>query len=289
MKTKVTFIEAAISCGSPTRGTEFAFDSLVKTGITDEFEGSRCMPMDKLVPCREYPPNLRYLDTVMEVSRSLRKRVLSVLEEGRFPFIIGGDHSIAMGSLAALGEYWGTDDLALVYIDAHADINTDTSSSSGCIHGMDLAAACGICCDELTVGKNRVNIKGENIHIIGARSIDDPEWGIVEQLGVKMYTMEDVRRRGLEAVLDQVVEDVKGRRVHISFDVDSLDPKEFTATGYRIPYGLTLAEVERILRRVFATGQAVSFECVEYNPAMDADGRDLQSLLKLFRVVKALI
>ena len=284
MERSFALVEAAISCGSPTRGSEGAFDALVEAGLPDLFGGAALMPMEKLAPCESWPRGLRHLDTVMEVCRRLRANVLAALERGRYPVVIGGDHSCAMGSLAALGEFYGAENLAVVYVDAHTDINTDQTSVSGYIHGMDLAAACGKCCDELTVGRNKVNLLGENLHIIGARSIDPPEYGVVERAGAHLYTAPKVRERGLEWVLAQVLPALEGKRVHISFDVDVLDPSEFTATGYRIPEGLAAAEVERILSAVLDTGRTISFECVEYNPALDPGKRDLDTLMGILRI-----
>lgn len=285
MERSFALVEAAVSCGSPTRGTEGAFDALVGAGLPALFGGARLLPMEKLAPCSRWPEGLRHLDTVMEVCRRLRANVLDALGRGEYPVVIGGDHSCAMGTLAALGEFYGAEDLAVVYVDAHTDINTEATSESGCIHGMDLAAACGLCCDELTVGKNRVNLLGENLHFIGARSIDPPEYGIVERVGAHLHTAGEVRERGLEAVLNQVLPALEGRHVHISFDVDVLDPAEFSATGYNIPEGLTLAQVERILSAVLDTGRTCSFECVEYNPALDPEGRDRRALMDLLRGV----
>lgn len=285
MERRFTLIEAALSCGSPTRGSEGAFDALVGAGLPSLFKDARLLPMEKLAPCGHWPPGLRHLDTVMEVCRRLRTGVLNALERGEYPIITGGDHSCAMGSLAALGEFYGADNIAVVYVDAHTDINTDQTSESGCIHGMDLAAACGLCCGALTVGKNRVNLLGENLHFIGARSIDPPEYGIVDQVGAHLHTAGEVRERGLEAVLGDILPALAGKRVHISFDVDVLDPGEFRATGYNIPEGLAAAQVERILSAVLDTGLTVSFECVEYNPAMDPDGRDLNTLMGILRRV----
>ena len=285
MERSFALVEAAVSCGSPTRGTEGAFDALVGAGLPALFGGARLLPMEKLAPCSRWPEGLRHLDTVMEVCCRLRANVLDALGREEYPVVIGGDHSCAMGTLAALGEFYGAEYLAVVYVDAHTDINTEATSESGCIHGMDLAAACGLCCDELTVGKNRVNLLGENLHFIGARSIDPPEYGIVERVGAHLHTAGEVRERGLEAVLNQVLPALEGRHVHISFDVDVLDPAEFSATGYNIPEGLTLAQVERILRAVLDTGRTCSFECVEYNPVLDPGGRDLGALMKLLRGV----
>ena len=176
MERSFALVEAAVSCGSPTWGTEGAFDALVEAGLPAVFGDARLLPMEKLAPCAAWPDGLRHLDTVMEVCRRLRSNVLDALDRGEYPVVIGGDHSCAMGTLAALGEFYGAENLAVVYVDAHTDINTDQTSESGCIHGMDLAAACGLCCGALTVGRNRVNLLGENLHFIGARSIDPPEW-----------------------------------------------------------------------------------------------------------------
>lgn len=285
MERRFALVEAAISCGSPTRGSEGAFDALVQAGLPRLFRGARLAPMEKLAPCAAWPDGLRHLDTVMEVCRRLRANTLEALERGEYPVVIGGDHSCAMGTLAALGEFYGPENLAVVYVDAHTDINTDQTSESGCIHGMDLAAACGLCRHELTVGENRVNLLGENLHFIGARSIDPPEYGIVEQLGAHLHTADEVRRRGLEAVLRDILPALAGKRVHISFDVDVLDPAEFAATGYNIPDGLGIAQVERVLGAVLDTGLTASFECVEYNPAMDSQKGDLNSLMGILRMV----
>lgn len=285
MERRFALVEAAVSCGSPTRGSEGAFDALAEAGLGALFGGAALMPMEKPVPCPTWSEGLRHLDTVMEVCRRLRANTLSVLERGGYPIVIGGDHSCAMGSLAALGEFYGPEHLAVVYVDAHTDINTDRTSASGYIHGMDLAAACGLCCDALTVGKNKVNLLGENLHIIGARSIDPPEWGVVERAGAHLHTAQEVRARGLGVVLAELLPALKGKRVHISFDVDVLDPSEFTATGYNIPEGLSVAEVERILSAVLDTGRTCSFECVEYNPTMDPDQRDLSTLMGILRTV----
>ena len=251
------------------------------------FPGCAAVPMEKLAPCTEYPPHLKHLDTVMAVSRRLRTNVLFALEKGLFPLIVGGDHSVAMGSLAALGEFYGAEELAVVYIDAHADINTEKSSASGYIHGMDLAAACGLCCEELTAGKNKINLLGKNLHIIGGRSIDPPEWGIMERLGVDFYSAEQIHAMGADKVMERVLPTLRGKRIHISFDVDSLDPTEFSSTGYLIPGGLTFAQVRQIVRAAADTGALVSFECVEYDPALDKSGADGKKLIQFYTFLRA--
>lgn len=282
---KIALQEAAISCGSPTRGTELAYDALVARGLSGEV----LVPMEKISPCESWPEGLRHLDTVMAVCRRLRENTLTALEAGRMPVTLGGDHSITMGTLAALGEHYGPDRVAVVYIDGHTDINTEKTSATGCIHGMDLAAACGLCCEELTVGRQKVNVLGENIHIIGARSIDPPEYGIMEELGVNLYPAEEVLREGVPRLLDRLLPRLEGKRVHISFDVDSMDPSEFSATGYLLPGGLTMGQAEELMTAVLATGQVCSFECVEYNPLSDPNGEDGDRLAAMLgRLMKLL-
>lgn len=277
----IALIEAAVSCGSPTQGSEHAYRALLRD-LLHCFPGALCFPMDPIHPCESYPAHLKHLDTVMRVSRHLRENVLAALNKGCYPIVIGGDHSIAMGTLAALGEYYGSENLALVYIDAHPDFNTERSSVSACIHGMDLAAACGLCCDELTVGKQRVNILGKNIHIIGARSIDPPEYEIMAEQNVDLCTAEELHRRGASAVIEELLPKLSGKHVHISFDVDFFDPSAFTATGYNLVNGGTYDQLLQILEPLLCSGQTVSFECVEYNPTLDKDGKDKALLCDLF-------
>ena len=287
MEQHFALLEAAVSCGSPTRGTQLAYDALVRAGLASMLDAV-CYPMEKLEPCTQYPPHLLHLDTVMTVSRRLRASLLTALNRGQLPIVIGGDHSIAMGSLAAMGEFYGAEHLAVIYIDGHADINTEKTSVTGCIHGMDLAAACGLCCDELTVGRQKVNLLGKNLYILGGRSIDPPEYGILESQGAHLYTPEQLAGNGLRRALAEILPQLADKQVHISFDVDSLDPSQFSCTGYLLPNGLTLGQAKTILESVLGTGRVRCFECVEYNPTLDCGGRDIRSLLDVFELVSRL-
>ncbi|MBQ4065070.1 MAG: arginase family protein, partial [Clostridia bacterium] len=174
----------------------------------------------------------------------------------------------------------GAEELAVIYIDGHTDINTEATTETGFIHGMPLAAAMGLCDDLLTVG-NKVNLYGSNTYIIGARSIDDGEYPIIKEQGVTLFTAEDVRRMGMEAVMQEVLAGITASAIHVSFDVDVLDEAVFPATGYRMPNGLTLADVECALTASFSTGKVVSLDVVEYNPLLDSDCRCRGTLFSL--------
>lgn len=280
---KLHIIEAPLSAGSPTGGSECAFRAIRAAGLPPAFNAHEVIwiPMDPPVPSDGFPPHLKHLPQVQAVCRSVRARVREALDAGAFPLILGGDHSIGMGSIAALGEHFGPERLSVAWIDAHTDINTERSTRSGFIHGMPLAASMGLCCPELQIGRQKVNLKGGNTVVIGARSIDPPEYAILRQQGVHLFTSDRISRDGLDTVLDEALFRLRTPALHVSLDVDCLDPSVFTATGYVLPHGLLTAQVKAILRRLFQTGCAVSFELVEYNPVLDSDGQGLAVVLEL--------
>jgi arginase len=223
---------------------------------------------------------MKYRDEVMAVSRSLCPSVADAVKEGRLPIVIGGDHSVAMGSIAGVSSVVGAENLAVIYIDGHADINTEQTTETGFIHGMPLAAAMGLCDESLTVGK-RTNLLGLNTYIIGARSIDNGEYPIIHEQGVTLYTANDVREKGMKAVMNEVLGRIAVPYVHVSFDVDVLDETVFPATGYRMPNGLSYADAETAVVACFASGKVVSLDVVEYNPTLYFEGDYRKSLISL--------
>ena len=279
----VSLLEAPICAGSPTLGSDQAFRSLTEHGIRAAVnERITLVPMEYPVMKEADPdPRLHSVDEVMAVSNQLYENVKKALSEGSFPVVIGGDHSVAIGSIAGVSSVYGPDELSVVYIDGHTDINTEQSSLTGYIHGMPLAAAMGLCTDRLTVGK-KVNLYGKNTYIIGARSIDEGEYPIIEEQGVHLYTAAEIRKRGISEVVGEVLSSIRTKAIHISFDVDSMDETEFPSTGYRMPDGLILDEVETVIETLFATGRVVSFDCVEYNPTLDESGEDRVKLFEIF-------
>ena len=278
-----TVLEAPICAGSPTLGSEHAYRTLREHGLDallgsgTEFcgmppSGRRDLP---------YPENLKCLEEVVDISRTLYGNIRDALLRGRFPISVGGDHSIAIGSIAAAASVLGAENLSVIYIDGHTDINTEASTESGFIHGMPLACAMGLCSDRLTVGA-KVNLYGQNTFILGARSIDRGEYPIIREQGVHLYTAEELLRRGADEVMDEVLTKIRTPYIHVSFDVDVMDENEFPSTGYRMPDGITLENTRQLLIRAAETGRVRSFDCVEYNPALDPELTDCKKLLSLF-------
>ena len=279
--------EAKICRGSPTLGSENACSSLVKNGLCEMFSVSDVFSADGAERSGEpYPDNMKFVGEVTAVNKALYENTFQALQSGAFPVTIGGDHSCAIGTIAGCSNHFGADGLSVVYIDGHADINTELSTLTGFIHGMPLAVSLGLCDERLTAGKGKVKIKGENLYIIGARSIDDNEYPIIKSNNVHLYTADDVKRRGIDDVMNEVCAKIKTKAVHVSFDVDFLDKDVFPATGYLMPDGLGFSDAANVISRIMATGKAASFDCVEYNPSLDKDKSCMKLLFALLELIK---
>lgn len=273
-----------MSCGCPYPGTELACKMFSAHDFAEISPSSSYEY--KEAPCNEiageYPDHLKCLPSVMACCKALYRQVREAYENEKFPVVIGGDHALSIGSIAAGYEAFG-DDLCIVWIDAHTDIHTDQSSESGYIHGMMLGTSMGLSCDELTAGKEKCRIKGENIFIIGARSIDDAEYEIIKQNKVNLYTADEIRERGMDAVMDEVKAKLKGKPLHISLDVDFFDPSVFYATGYNIEKGFALDDAFRITADLYSVANPVIQEFVEYSPAKDTNSQDFIKLKKIMK------
>ncbi len=279
-----TVCEAPICVGSPSQGSEQAY-RVLREDLAQAF-GSRAQFCD-FVGEREkaerlFDWRLQNVGTVMQVAQGVYGMMADAHEAGRFPIAIGGDHSVAMASIGALADRVGAENVAVIYLDGHADINTEKTTESGYIHGMPLAAAMGLCHDKLTVGQHKIHLYGENTYIVGARSIDEGEWPTIKEQGVTLFSPEQVAADP-DGIADAILERTAGKYIHLSFDVDVMDGKEFVSTGYRMPGGLSFAVIYRLLSRWIGSGRLSSFDCVEYNPLLD-NGEDKEKLLEIFRL-----
>ncbi|MBD8028482.1 arginase [Ureibacillus sp. Re31] len=215
--------------------------------------------------------NLKNLKEVIEVCTKLSIKVQEVLEDGRFPLVLGGDHSIAIGTLAGLTTKYKN--LGVIWYDAHADINTPETSPSGNIHGMPLAVSLGLGDDRLvTIGGFAPKIKPENIVIIGARSVDPGERELIKKLGIKVYSMHEVDRLGMTKVIEDTISYLNKRQVdgvHLSLDLDGIDPLYTPGVGTPVPGGITYRESHLAMEMLEEEGFITSAEFVEVNPILD--------------------
>lgn len=214
--------------------------------------------------------NLRNLHLVAEKNEDLAAQVDKVVAEGSFPLVLGGDHSIAIGTLAGVSKHYKN--LGVIWYDAHGDLNTAETSPSGNIHGMPLAVSLGIGHSLLTeVGGYNPKIKAENIVIIGARSLDDGEKELIKEKGIKVYTMHEIDRLGMTKVMEETIQYLKDKTdgVHLSLDLDGLDPLDAPGVGTPVNGGISYRESHLAMEMLAEAKIITSAEFVEVNPILD--------------------
>jgi len=223
----------------------------------------------------ELGTNLKNLKEVVKVCTQLSNKVKEVINQGRFPLVLGGDHSIAIGTIAGLATHYNN--LGVIWYDAHADLNTPETSPSGNIHGMPLAVCIGLGDERLVkIGGLSAKIKPENIIIIGARSVDPGERELIKKKGIRVYTMHEIDRMGMTRVIEDTIAYLKERQVdgvHLSLDLDGLDPLYTPGVGTPVPGGITYRESHLAMEMLEEEEIITSAEFVEVNPILDERNR----------------
>ncbi|MBE1553080.1 arginase [Sporosarcina limicola] len=219
--------------------------------------------------------NLKNLDEVIQANTDLAKKVAEVVERGRFPLVLGGDHSIAIGTLAGLADKYKN--LGVIWYDAHADLNTAETSPSGNIHGMPLAVSIGLGHESLVnLYRDGQKVKPENVVIIGARSVDPGERELIKEKGIKVFTMHEIDRDGMTTVIENVIAYLRSRDVdgvHLSLDLDGLDPIYAPGVGTPVPGGINYRESHLAMEMLEDCGMITSVEFVEVNPTLDVKNK----------------
>jgi len=218
--------------------------------------------------------SLRYKAAILAACDALRIEVERILKAGRTPLVLGGDHSIAIGSVAATSNHFDarSQTIGLIWFDAHGDCNTPVTTPSGNIHGMALAVALGQGDSELVrLGGRAPKVKAGHTVLIGARDLDPGEKDILREIGVSVFTIRDVDERGMSAVVGDAIRiagtDTAG--IHLSFDLDVLDPEEAPGIGTPVPGGITYREAHLAMEVLCESGLVVAADLVEVNPVLD--------------------
>ena len=229
----------------------------------------------------------RYLTPIADICTRTAEAVLQALEEGMTPLVLGGDHSLAAGSISGVAEFYRrrTQRIGLVWIDAHTDINTPETSPSGNVHGMPLAALLGLGPAELgNLFGYAPKIAPENTVLIGIRDVDAAERANLKQAGVaEVYTMRDIDERGMRAVMEEALR-VAGRHTagyHVSLDMDWIDPEDAPGVGTPVRGGATYREAHLAMEILADHGRLLSFEIVEVNPVIDEHNRTADLAVEL--------
>lgn len=279
MKKTVSILGVPMWLGQTRYGTNLAPDVIRSTGLAERLRGLHLevkdegnIPIDLTGRCKRDGKNIKNVKTIAKCSEKLAAKVSDILEQQCFPLILGGDHSIAIGTLAGAAKHFNN--LGVIWYDAHADMNTPETSPSGNIHGMPLAASMGLGHPALTgIGGYQGKIKPENIVLIGARDIDDGEKQLIAEKNIKVYTTDDVNKLGIERVIRETIEYLAQRcdGIHLSFDLDGIDPREIPGVGTPVANGISYKDSEKAVQLLFATGRITSAEFVEVNSILDSD------------------
>ena len=262
--------------GQDLRGVDVGPSALRYAGLADRLRNLG----HRVEDCGNIPTALRSslstdddcIDPIRDTCSHLYDKVRHILAQGHFPLVMGGDHSIAIGSIGG-----ATHDApkGVLWIDAHADFNTLVSSPTGNVHGMSLAVLCGSGSSRLTsVGRSGPKLRSEDIVIIALRDLDTEERRVLHESRLGIYTMRDIDERGIAEVVKSALQKLGHHQsLHVSFDVDSLDPHFAPGVGTPVEGGLHPREAHLLMELVAEDGRVASAEVVEINPIIDERNR----------------
>jgi arginase len=263
--------------GQDRRGVDMGPSAIRYARIEDALEdlghrvtdlGNAGVPIPEMVDSGE---DVKHLAAVKRVCNEVSQRAAAIVSEGLFPIFLGGDHSISVGTVSGVARSTSGERTGLIWADAHADFNTPETSPSGNIHGMPLAALTGRGHPDLVgVGGQGASVRTEDVVIIGLRSIDLEEKNLLREAGVKVYTMREVDVYGAGRIVRSAIRDLaKVGRVHLSFDLDVVDPEVAPGVGTPVRGGLTYREAHLLMELLNEAGIVTSLDIVEVNPILD--------------------
>jgi arginase len=275
---KVAIIGAPLDLGSGRRGVDMGPSAIRYAGLDDRLGGLGLACADwgnvetaVVEAATEGDPHARFLDAIKAACEQVVELVVRARRAHLVPVVLGGDHSVAIGTLGGLASMDGPG--GVLWFDAHGDLNTPATSPSGNVHGMPLAAALGLADDAFASDAWQLPaLDPEHVVLVGIRSLDAGERELVKDLGVAVYTMTDLDRRGVEPVVREALERLAGASfVHVSLDMDVVDPEAAPGVGTPVRGGLSYREAHLAMELVAEWGGFGSFEIVEVNPILDRE------------------
>jgi arginase len=273
---KAAIIGAPLDLGAGRRGVDMGPSAIRYAGLEERLGalGVECVDRGNVATAvaeatAEHDPRARFLPAIRATCERIAELVGVALDEGRIPIVLGGDHSIALGTLGGLAARRGSG--AVLWFDAHGDLNTPATTPSGNVHGMPLAAALGRGGQGFDSSSWTLPaVEARRVAVIGARDLDPGERALVEDLDLAVHTMSEVDRRGIQAVVSDALERAAGAAfVHISLDMDGLDPDVAPGVGTAVRGGLTYREAHLAMELVAESGLLCCLEIVEVNPILD--------------------
>ncbi|MFM1654569.1 arginase [Brevibacillus sp. B_LB10_24] len=292
MNKNITIIGVPMDLGADRRGVDMGPSAIRYAGVVKRLEGMGFaikdigdIPVTRPHTFTETEHH-KYLDEVVAANEELANAVSQEVEAGRFPLVLGGDHSIAMGTIAGVAKH--RKNLGVIWFDAHGDLNTGETSPTGNIHGMPLAASMGLGHQQLVnIGGFSPKLKPENIVIIGARDLDSGERKLIKERGIKVFTMHEIDRLGMARVMEEAIAHVsKGTDgVHLSLDLDGLDPHDAPGVGTPVIGGISYREGHLAMEILAESDILTSAEFVEVNPILDEQNRTARVAVALMSSV----
>jgi len=278
---QIDIIGVPIDLGADRRGVDMGPSAiryaqlqqkLIDIGYEVNDEGNVEVPIAEM--CTITNPKMKYIDCIVPMSRRASGAVSTSVQAGHFPLVIGGDHSLSIGSVRGAAR---NRKLGVIWIDAHADFNTDQTTPSGNIHGMSLALLCGLGDKSLVQlwDEPLPVIDPRNIAIIGARDLDPGEKDNLREAGALVMGMEQVDRYGMVKMVEQAIEHVSKNMdgIYLSLDLDALDPQHAPGVGTPVPAGLTERETHLACEMIAETGKLIGMDVVEVNPILDIQNK----------------
>ena len=283
MKTRL--IGVPLNFGANRCGLEFSIDNFLKKfpKYKEKMEVIEVVREKEEFPMK----NEKYVNTVASTCEKLAVEVNKVVKNGLIPITIGGDHSIAIGSIAGVSK---EKEVGILWMDAHGDMNTPEISDSGHIHGMPLATSVGYGHSKLVnCLYEGTKVKKENVILFGTRDIDAKEQKLIDELGVKNYSWDMIVDMGFEKAFEEVKEFFKDKNLHISFDLDGIDPTEITAVGTPVVGGLSREMGKTLMSEMIDTASVTSIDIVEYNPIYEKGTETSEYMNELLELIESKI
>ena len=288
MPQSVAVIGAALDLGQGRRGVDMGPSAIRYAGLESRIGelgrgvhdwGNVGTAVQEAVPLRD--ERVRYLPEIKATCAQIADLVARAVEEGDLPLVLGGDHTVALGTLGGLARRTGPG--GVLWIDAHGDLNTPESSPSGNVHGMVLAAALGLLGDEFgSDAWTLPAVEPSRVALIGVRSLDDGERALLRRLDACIFTMSEIDRVGVETAVRKALDHIAGPGfVHVSLDMDSVDPGVAPGVGTPVRGGLSYREAHLVLELVAESGLAGSLEVVEVNPILDSENKTAELAVEL--------
>jgi arginase len=278
---KIRVMGVPLDLGQSRRGVDMGPSAVRVAGLEarlealgHDVEDAGNIPVAIAEQKKEGQADAKYLKEITETCTKLAELVVKTLEVGKTPLVLGGDHSLAAGTVAGVAEYLRhkEEKLGLIWIDAHADMNTPKTSPTGNVHGMPLAAVMGLGPPELAnIFSFSPKVAPENCVLVGVRDIDAAEKDNIHQTGIEVFTMRDIDERGMRAVMEEALR-LAGRDTagyHVSLDMDWIDPEDAPGVGTPVRGGATYREAHLAMEIIADHARMLSFEIVEVNPVID--------------------